>query len=188
MTALMPAPELPARALRMLCLGVRSMALVGVLLLLWGPVDFLRSDDLGRQLILRLSSGLAPTTPLSVSPLTLWLGAAIAALPVALSIGALWQLWQLFGAFAAGQALTQRAQRHLRRFAWALLARAVLQPLASAALSVVLTMANPVGQRMLFASFSSDNFFLILLGAVLLTIAVVMSDAVRAADENRGFV
>ena len=54
--------------------------------------------------------------------------------------------------------------------------------------SAVLTMHNPPGQRMLAFGLAWSDYMSVLLGLVLLAVARVMSDAVRAAEENAGFV
>lgn len=189
MTASTSSPtSAPAPRLRLLCHAVRVAAILGVLLLLLPQLSLLTASDDERLAHWLQAAGLLPDTLVTMAPFTGWIAAVLLALPLAVSVLGLWQLWQLFGAFASGEALTTRALHHLRRFALAILAGAVLQPVARAALSVVLTMGNPEGRRMLLASFSSDSFFLILLGAVFLAITIVMSDAVRAVDENRSFV
>jgi len=129
-----------------------------------------------------------PQASLHLSDAALSHAGLVALLPSALGLFALWQLWQLFGAFADGDALTTRAQDHLRRFAWTLIAMALAHPLYRAALSVVFTLENPPGQRMLSIGLGSDDYVRLLLGAVLLAIAVVMGEAVRATEENRSFV
>lgn len=123
--------------------------------------------------------------PTALSP---WLGSLITLVPVAISLTLLWQLWQLFGSFAAGRALTHGAQQHLRRFALAMLAMAVCDPIHRAAMSVVFSLGNPPGQRQLIIKLSSNDDVQLLLALVLLAIATVMGEAVRASDENRTFV
>lgn len=129
-----------------------------------------------------------PDNAVRPATLTPWLATLATLLPAGLGLAALWQLWQLFGAFAAGRALTYDAQQHLRRFALVLLALAVCEPIYRGAMSVVSSLGNPPGQRMLVVSLSSHDYLQGLLALVLLAIAIVMGDAVRAADENRSFV
>ena len=101
---------------------------------------------------------------------------------------ALWQLWRLFAEYGAGRVFGREAQSRLKRFAWALLAAALLAPLVRAAMSVVLTLGNPPGQRQLVIGLSWDDYLAVLLAAVLIAIATVMAEAVRVAEENEGFV
>jgi Protein of unknown function (DUF2975) len=169
-----------------LCRVVRAMSLLGALLLvavtLWSWIS--------PEFALKWAAeyAIAGAAPVTLSERAHRLGALVTLLPMAIGLIALLHLWRLFGDYARGLALTGRAQDHLRRFAFTLLAGAVLQPLYRAALSVIATMDNPPGQRMLIIKLSSDDYLLLLLGLVLLAIAMAMSDAVRAVEENRGFV
>lgn len=116
------------------------------------------------------------------------LGAAVSLLPVGVGLYALWQLWHLFAEYGAGRVFGRGALARLQRFAWALLAAALLAPLVRAAMSVVLTLGNPPGQRQLVIGFSWDDYLSVLLAVVLIAIATVMAEAVRLAEENEGFV
>ena len=172
--------------LRRLCLWVRALVLLGAI----GQVAVLGSFWASPDWIARAAPQM---TDLAGQAITLdararWLGAAASLLPLALCWYGLWQLWQLFGHYARGQALTAEAQQPLQRFAWALLLMAPAGPLFRAALGVALTLGNPPGQRMLSIGISSNDYLLLLVGLVLLAIATVMAEAVRAAEENRQFV
>jgi hypothetical protein len=117
-----------------------------------------------------------------------WRG-LLGSLPViGLGLFVLWRLWQLFAEYARGRALGRPALARLRSFARALLAWVIAKPLVGAAMSVLMTWDNPPGQRQLVLSFSSDDYLMVLLAAVLLCIAHVMHTAVQAAEENEGFV
>lgn len=105
-----------------------------------------------------------------------------------LGIAALWQLWSLFGLYANGQVFERASVSRLRRFAWATLGFALAQPLLATAMVLVLTLSNPPGQRMLRLGFGSHDYMGVLVAAVLIAIATVMSDAVRLAEENESFI
>lgn len=162
------------------------MALLGALVLVLLPFVFWWMPSLAQAWVSQMTSlpddAVRPTT---ISP---WLGTLATLAPAGLGLAALWQLWQLFGAFAAGHALTPAAQQHLRRFAMALLTLAVCEPIYRAAMSVLFSLGNPPGQRQLIVSLSSHDYLQVLLALVLLAIAIVMGDAVRASEENRQFV
>lgn len=114
---------------------------------------------------------------------------ALGSLPaIALGLYALWQLWRLFGAYGQGLAFAPATQGHLRRFAWALLAAALLAPLQRAWVGIALTLGNPPGQRLLVVSLSWNDYMAVLCAAVLLAIATVLAEAVRLAEENASFV
>ena len=176
----------PGPGLRRLVWLVRLLALVGAAALLALPVLFWTDPGWVRD----AAPGLAGLGehPLVIDERALLFG-ALASLPgVLLGLAALWWLWRLFGEYAAGRVFAPAAQRHLRGFAAALLASAVVTPLMRSAVGVALTLGNPPGQRVLVLSLSWNDYLSILCGAVLLAVALVMADAVRLAEDNEGFV
>ena len=98
------------------------------------------------------------------------------------------RLWQLFSEYREARLFSPRALASLRGFAACVLATAVIGPIHGAVLSVILTWANGPGRRELTLQVSSDDYTLLLLGAVLLAISSVMSEAARVAEDNAGFV
>lgn len=185
MASLTAAP-VPDRRLQRLCRGVRAMVLAGAIALALLPSIFWLMPSSVPGWVSQMTA--LPDGAVRPAPLTPWLGALATLLPVGLGLAALWQLWQLFGAFAAGHALTPCAQQHLRRFAIALLTLAVCEPIYRAAMSVLFSLGNPPGQRQLIIGLSSHDYLQVLLALVLLAIAIVLGEAVRAAEENREFV
>lgn len=113
---------------------------------------------------------------------------AVMLIPVAASLGVLWQVWRLFGQYRQGLVFSAAALSHLRRLAWALVALAVVQPLARALMSVAISLDNAPGHRHLMLSFGSDDFALLLLALVFVAIARVMVEAAQAADEVEQFI
>lgn len=174
------APPLSAR----LVLFVRAMCVLGALGLVAVPVWFWTSPEAVRT----LAPSFAGVQAVTVDDRALQLGAALSLAPVAVGLYTLWQLWRLFGEYGAGRVFGRPALAHLRRFAWALLGAALLAPLVRAAGSVVLTLGNPPGQRMLAIGLSWNDYLAVLLAAVLIAIATVMAEAVRVAEEHEGFV
>jgi hypothetical protein len=174
------------RRLVRLCHGVRAMVLAGAVVLAMLPWIFWLVPSSVPAWVSQMTS--LPDGAVRPTALTPWLGTLATLLPAGLGLAALWQLWQLFGAFAAGHALTHEAQQHLRRFALALLTLAVSEPIYRAAMSVLFSLGNPPGSRQLIVSLSSHDYLQVLLALVLLAIAIVMGDAVHAAEENKSFI
>ena len=114
--------------------------------------------------------------------------AVVSLISLGLWLAVLWQLWQLFGRYKLGEVFSLRAVMHLRRFAWGLLTLAAAGPLTRALMSVAISWDNPVGKRMLRLDLGANDYQLLLCAAVFVTIARVMAEALRVADENRGFV
>ncbi len=178
-------PRLP-RGLRSLTWLVRALALLGALILGVLPLVFWLSPEFVRA-VGPAAAGIG-SHPVVIDERALLLGAAVSLPGVLLGLAALAQLWQLFGEYAAGRVFGHRAQQRLRGFAGFMLASALAAPLLRAALGVALTLGNPPGQRLLALSLYWSDYIAILCSAVLLAVAVVMSEAVRLAEENEGFV
>jgi hypothetical protein len=179
-------PTVTGRGTPLLISLVRALAVLGALCAIGFPV-WLWSDA---DRVKALSSELVGLPPgaVSVGPDTLWQGLLTSLPASAVLVFSLWQLWCLFGEYGRGRALERPALARLRRFAWGLLGLTALRPVTGAALSAVLTLHNPPGQRLLRLSLGSDDYLALLLAAVLLAIAQVMHQAVELAEENRGFV
>lgn len=183
----LPGSLMPIASLRGRVRTVRALVLLGavavplLMLVLWTSDDWLRA--VAPQL-----TGLAADTRFTIDDRARAWGAA-ASLPVlALVHWTLFRLWQLFGEYAAGQVFSRAAVGHLRGFARGLLALAITGPVYRAAVALALTLGNPKGQQMLVLSVDLSDYTQMLIGAVLLTIAAVMDQAVVLAEENEGFV
>ncbi len=164
---------------------VRGLCLVGVVMLLSVPVSVLVAPDGVHPLGLATQLGLHGAVPTVAAR---WRAAAVSLLPMAAGLFALWQLWRLFSLYQRGDVLSAGSVAVLGRFAWGVVGLALAQVLGRALMSVALTLDNAPGQRVLSLSFGSDDFVLLLLGAVLVAVARVMVVAARAAEENRAFV
>ena len=115
-------------------------------------------------------------------------GALWTLVPLAIWMLALFRLWQLFGEYAQARVFSHRALVSLRGFARCAMATAIAGPLYGAVLSVIVTLDRKPGSRILNLAFTTDDYAMLLLGAVLLTIASVMAEAARVAEDNAGFV
>lgn len=115
-------------------------------------------------------------------------GLAASLLPASVILFALWQMWSLFGCFAQGELLARRPAMHLRRLGLGLCTLAAAQPLGHTLAILALTFGNPVGERRLAFSLSSDHYLALLFGLLLLALAQVLHEAARVADENAEFI
>jgi hypothetical protein len=109
-------------------------------------------------------------------------------LPVGIVLAGLHRLWRLFGEYALGRVFSHRALVSLRGFARCVLTIGFVSPLHGALLSVIVTWDRKPGTREFNLQFSSDDYAMLLLGAVLLAIASVMAEAARVAEDHAGFV
>lgn len=98
--------------------------------------------------------------------------------------------WGLFAlrrflkACCAEEYLSSDNSRYLKRFAFGLIGSALLSPVSSAVLSVLLTMHNPPGQRMLAIGLGSHQLMLAAIGVLLFILANLLKRASLIAEEN----
>lgn len=103
-----------------------------------------------------------------------------------LLVCALYQARQMFVAFGRGEALTAETAIRLRRIAMALTALGLSIPLIR--LLAGLLLVGAPGEPYWVLVFSLGDYFVSLLGGLLLAIAWAMVVAARVAEENKGFV
>jgi hypothetical protein len=108
--------------------------------------------------------------------------------PLAALIYGLLAARRCFSLFAQDQALTPDAARGLRTFALAMAGSAVLQPIAGAALMVLLSTLSPERVWSIGVNVGSDTLLQLLFAGVVAVIAWVLVEATEIADEYRQFV
>lgn len=103
-------------------------------------------------------------------------------------IFALWQLRSLFSAFQQGVVFSYETTRRLHRFGFALLICAILRPITTGLLSVVLSWGNPPGNRTLIFELGSNEIALMLGAATFLIITWIFREGQRLTQENAEFI
>lgn len=101
---------------------------------------------------------------------------------------ALHQAYELFDSYRLGKVFEASVPQRLRRIGLCMIALSVLRPLTNMLLTVVLTMNNPEGQRIISLGFSIDDYMIAVFGGLILAIGHVMADANRIAEHNRQIV
>ncbi|MEQ1672437.1 MAG: DUF2975 domain-containing protein [Hyphomicrobium sp.] len=124
----------------------------------------------------------------SMDGVTRALGFAVSMLPLSVLIYALHQAYELFDGYRLGRILNAGAPVRLRRIGFAMLALALLRPLANTLLGLVLTASNPEGQRILAIQLSIDDYMIAIFGGLILAIGHAMAEAARIADDHRQIV
>jgi len=122
-----------------------------------------------------------------LSVLTRLLAAATEMIPLAAMIYGLLKLRELFGLYGAGQIFTARNVACFRSLGRTLIAWVVCDLIKNSLLSIVLTLPNPPGQRMITLGFYSADFAAIFVGIVILIIAWVMDEA-RKIQEDQALI
>lgn len=98
--------------------------------------------------------------------------------------------WGLFAlrrflrACCAEEYLTAQNSRNLKRFACGFLGSAILSPLSGIVMSVLLTLDNPPGKKMLVISISSTQVMVAAVGLLLLVVASLLQRASLIAEEH----
>jgi len=110
------------------------------------------------------------------------------AAPLGVALFGLWNIRALFACYALGEVFSERPARHIRWAGFAMMLNGFLTIVTYSLGSLVLTFDNPVGQRQFAVSVSSDLFFVLLTGGLLMVIGQVLHEACRISDENRQFV
>ncbi|WP_417381423.1 DUF2975 domain-containing protein [Gimesia sp.] len=100
----------------------------------------------------------------------------------------LFALHRFLKACCAEDYLGTQNSRLLKRFALGLMGTAFLSPVCGAALSVLLTMHNPPGQRMLAINLSSNQIVLAAVGALIFLLANLLKRASLIAEEHAQIV
>lgn len=117
-----------------------------------------------------------------------WLALCIGLLNAAAMYVALWQAHRLFGFGRAGQSLTAPAALAIHRIGLALLAAALLSVVTRPAQGLVLTSANPPGERVLSITLNSSDLALLMASGLLLMIGAVLRAAVEIAEDHARIV
>jgi len=113
----------------------------------------------------------------------LLMGFLTSMLPVGVGLYGVYCLSRLFRLYEHGQVFLAENVYWYKRLSRVLLWSCLAGILCRCLLSVVLTLHNPPGQRMISLSLSSDDLNLLLLGGVLAVIAWVMDEGRRLQEE-----
>jgi Protein of unknown function (DUF2975) len=126
--------------------------------------------------------------PFSLDPKTRVLGFLISMIPLSVLFYALHQTYELFDDFRLGQVFSRDAPVRLRRLGLCMIALAILRPVTSTLLGIVLTASNQPGQHILVLALSIDDYMIALFGGLILAIAHVMVEANRIAEDHRQII
>lgn len=128
-----------------------------------------------------MEADLAPTLPLSWD--TRIFGLAVSMIPVGVGLLAIWWLICLFGCFSRGEVFTQSTVRYISRTGWTMVASVAAVPVYQLLLSLVLTMHNQPGERMLAMSFDLDELEKLITAAIIILVSWIMEEG-RKLREN----
>lgn len=124
--------------------------------------------------------------PVSLSPAHRAGGFLSTGIALGLLICALYQARQMFAAFRRGEVLTAHTALRLRGMALALTALGLSMPLVR--LLTGLVMVGAPTEPYWVLTFTLADYFVSLLGGLLMAIAWVMTEAIFIAEENKSFI
>ena len=103
--------------------------------------------------------------PASLTPIHKMGGFFISMIGQGILMYGFWRLRALFSAYRRGDLFAAETAGHLKVFSICMLIQMLLNPFTQAAITALVTSGNPVGERMVAISFSSDDIYMILLAS-----------------------
>jgi hypothetical protein len=181
-----------ARRLRRLTWVVRGLLMAAAPLVALEPIWLLLAPDsflaLGWGRGEPYAARVEAFRTAGVSAALAWRLAGASLVDVLVGLASIWQLWRLFAEYRQGRVFSARALQHLRRFGWSLVAVFAASPISEALFTIALSWDQGPGHREVAVSFTGNDYGLLLLALVFVTLARVMQEAARVAEENESFV
>lgn len=118
----------------------------------------------------------------------LYASAAVGCVSVFMWLWALEQMRQLFRCYRSGVVFTQRAAQLIQRIGAGLMGVAGLEALRIPVQTILLSSANPEGQRSVSVGLNTDMVILLLSAGLLIVIGWAMREASLVAEENKAFI
>jgi hypothetical protein len=108
--------------------------------------------------------------------------------PMAVWVWTLDQMRRLFGCYKAGAVLTDQSAVYIQRIGMGFMGVALIEMILVPIQSVILTWANPAGERAVSVGLHSDMLGFLIAAGLMTVIGWAMREAARAAAENEAFV
>ena len=115
---------------------------------------------------------------------TIILACLASLVPVTVAVYGILNLKELFKLYEKGIFFSERNVQCFRQLGYTLFSWVVANQIFGALISVVLTLNNPPGERMLVIQFSIANIGTLIIAAVVVLISWVMHEATRLEDEQ----
>lgn len=117
-----------------------------------------------------------------------WVAWAGLCLPWCAGLVGLTGVWRLLGQFQQGRLLDLWSATLLHRIGWVLVVMGPLHALGNSLALSALTWHNAPGQRLVGIALQPEHATLLVLGALLILLARVLTEAARVDEDHRGFV
>lgn len=134
-----------------------------------------------------LNRGL-PGAPNDPSETGLMLAAVVAAIPGAIFIAILALVWKLFRRTASGHFLDAKFAGLLRTLGWLAVASGIASMVCQSIVSMLMTMNNPEGQRMLILEISSAQVAALIMGVLFFMFTHIVAEMMRIDEDNRSII
>lgn len=180
----LPAPD----AQRVSSVLAMACALLAVALPLAVAYQLLTTPIEGLLMRAGLLMSLPQSAALDITLAQKCLAVAIGVLPVCCASYGLVCAMRCFAGFSQGEYFSLRTVKYLRGFAAGIFASVIMGLLASALMSLVLTVGAPAGRRALSLGLGSNELLTLLFAGMVWQIAAIMAKAVALAEENAQFV
>lgn len=112
-------------------------------------------------------------------------GFLVGMLPLTITMVLLYCLIKLFRLFEQGEIFTLGVVSYIKKAAYVLLIGQALNPVYEFMMGLVLTLSNPLGQRLAKITFSHNNLGVILIALMILLISWIMAEGCKLSDEQR---
>lgn len=133
-------------------------------------------------------ASLPTDTPITMTWPALFAGIGISTAYLGLLAYALFRIAGIFRLITRGNWFETHLSKQMRRFGIALLIFGLSTPLLHTVMTVIVTIANPPGQRMLTVGINSNDYVIVLIGVLMIMLGHVMKEAEVLAKENREIV
>ncbi len=117
-----------------------------------------------------------------------WMAWAGLCLPWWAGLLGLMGVWRLLGQFQQGHLLDFWSAVLLHRIGWVLVVMGPLHALGNSLALSAVTWSNPPGQRLVGIALQPEHATLLVLGALLILLGRVLTEAARVEEDHRGFV
>jgi len=116
-------------------------------------------------------------------PKVKFLGFLASMIPTGIAMAIVIILIKLFGLYRDAKIFSSRNVRCIKHIGYLIIIGQLITPFYEALMTLILTMNNPVGERMIRVSFTGMNLFTIVFGLMIILIAWVMDEGRKIKQE-----
>jgi hypothetical protein len=134
--------------------------------------------------LITVNSKPMPLVANHLTPYMLLIGFAVSLLPVSMLFYSLYNIRKLFSFYSAGVIFSNAHTWIFRRLAKTFMFLVLFSMIYESAKSVLFSFGNPAGSRVLEIGFSSNDFFMLLMGGIIWVISWVVDEGRVISEEN----